>query len=299
MAARAISREAKDVADPARTHAPERRRPVDASPNLQIPASGRSAVTGIARPDRDQMVCGAAVIHARKAAGSRVRTRRAEKANAGPAPARKGVARKVWTTGIGAADHPKAMLHAARGLPNLHARRTTIVAMARALPVVHAMVASKPGSSIVLNLSSNRKARRMTLASPSANTNVATSAHDLPKAADLRCGNTIHSRPTSTVAARRVTLATRNANINAVTSAHDLPKAADLRCGNTSSRLTSNMAARRVTRYAQREYQRGNFGPRPPQGGGPQMWQQHHQPPYFQHGGPEGDSLRATRISTR
>jgi hypothetical protein len=283
MAARTALKAAKVVADPARTHAPEHQRPVDAPPNLQIPANGRSAVTGIARPDRGPMAGGTAVIHARKAAASRVRIKRAAKVNAGPAPARKGVAHKVRTTGIGAADHPRARLHAAMDLPSLHARRTTIVATDRALLAVHAMAARKPGSSIathtsshrmvrglhsvnrnaarprrihetagrnpgsriVLSLSSNRKARRMTLATPSANINAVTSARGLHRVADLKCGSTIISRLTFTMAARTVTLATPSANINAVTSAHGLHRAADLRCGSIiNSRLTSTTVAR-------------------------------------------------------
>ncbi len=50
------------------------------------------------------------------------------------------------------------------------------------------------------------------------------------------------------------------------------------------------MAARRVTRYAQREYQRGDFGPRPPQGGEPQMWQPRHHHHHFHPEGPGEES---------
>ena len=228
MAARAVSKAAKDAACPARTHAPEHQMPADAPPNLQIPANGRSAVTGIARPDRDQMALGAAVIHARKAAGSRVRIKRAAKANAGPAPARKGVARKVWTTGIGAVGRPKARLHAARGLPSLHARRTTLVVTDQALLEVHAMAARKPGSSIVTHTSPRRK--------------IPGSLSVIPNAARLRPthatvgpnrGNRVVSRPNFNRKARRVTLVLPSANINAATSAHGLHKAVDLRCGSS------------------------------------------------------------------
>jgi len=274
MAARAVSKAAKDVADPARMHAREPRTPVDVPPNPQIPPNGRSAVKGIARPDRDQMAPGAAVIHARKAAGNRVRIKRVEKASAGPDPARKGVAHKVRTAGIGAVDRPKAKHHAAMGLPSLHARRTTLVVTDQALLVVHAMADRKPGSrtathtsshrmvrglhsvnrnaarprpihetagikpgnSSVLSLSSNRKARRMTLASPSANINVATSAHSLHKPADLRCGSTIHSRLSSTTVVRMVELVSPNAANSARESASVVP-----RCGSRTIITTTSI----------------------------------------------------------